>query len=81
VSRVVAVGPPLAFFEFDFVGRLRARLDVVVGDRDQYCPRDALDRLTAGHPVQTAILVGADHFFVGFERAVGDAVAQFVVGP
>jgi alpha/beta superfamily hydrolase len=81
VSRVVAVGPPLAFFEFDFVGRLRARLDVVVGDRDQYCPRAALDRLTAAHPVGTAILVGADHFFVGFERAVGDAVAQFVIGP
>ena len=81
VARVVAVAPPLAFFEFDFVGGLRARLDVVVGDRDQYCPRDALDRLTAAHPVQTAILVDADHFLVGFEQAVGDAVAQFVVGP
>jgi hypothetical protein len=31
--------------------------------------------------VQTAILVGADHFFVGFERAAGEAVAQFVIGP
>lgn len=81
VARVVAVAPPLAFFEFDFVGGLRARLDVVVGDRDQYCPRDALDRLTAAHPVQTAILVDADHFLVGFEQAVGDAVARFVVGP
>jgi len=81
VSRVVAVGPPLAFFAFDFVGRLRARLDVVVGDRDQYCPRDALDRLAAAHPIQTAILVGADHFFVGFDGVVGDAVAQFVIGP
>jgi uncharacterized protein len=81
VSRVVAVGPPLAFFEFDFVGRLRARLDVVVGDRDQYCPRDALDRLTAAHPVQTAVLVGADHFLSGFESAVGEAVTQFLIGP
>ena len=81
IARVVAVAPPLAFFEFDFVGSLRARLDVVVGDRDQYCPRDALDRLTATHPVQTAVLVGADHFFVGFERAAGDAAAQFVIGP
>ena len=81
VARVVAVAPPLAFFDFDFVRTLRPRLDVVVGDRDQYCPRDALERLAAAHPVRTAILAGADHFLGGFEADVARAVARIVTEP
>jgi alpha/beta superfamily hydrolase len=78
VGRVVAVAPPLAFFDFAFASTLVASLDVVVGDRDQYCPGDALDRLARVRPVRTTVLPGADHFLAGFEAAAGDAVARIV---
>ena len=78
VTHVVAVGPPLAFFDFDFVDKLEARFDVVVGDRDQYCPLSALDRLEAAHAVRAVRLAGADHFLVGFDAQVGDAVARIL---
>ena len=47
LHRIVAVAPPLAFFDWSFAGTLRAPLVVVVGDRDQYCPRSRLDDLMA----------------------------------
>ena len=74
VRRVVAVGPPLAFMDWSFVHTLRQPLDVVVGDRDQYCPRDALERLG----VRTTIIAGADHFFARIEAAVGRTVADLL---
>ncbi len=77
VARVVAVGPPLAFFDWGFATALRPRLRIVVGERDQYCPREALDRLTAGG-VPTTIVAGADHFFAGFEPRVGRTVVELL---
>jgi alpha/beta superfamily hydrolase len=47
---------------------------VVVGDRDQYCPRDALERLG----VRRTIIAGADHFFARIEAAVGRTVADLL---
>jgi hypothetical protein len=81
VQRVVAIGPPLAFFEFDFVSCLRARFDVVVGDRDQYCPRAAVERLAAAPGVRTTVLAGADHFLAGLDHRVGETVARIVAEP
>ena len=74
VRRVVAVGPPLAFMDWSFAQSLRQPLDVVVGDRDQYCPRDALERLGS----RTTIIAGADHFFARGEAAVGRVVADLL---
>jgi hypothetical protein len=73
LERVVAIGPPLAFFDWGFVRELRAPLDVVVGDRDQYCPADALARLGAAVRHRT-VLAGADHFFTGRGADVARAV-------
>jgi hypothetical protein len=81
VSRVVAIAPPLAFFDFDFVRGLAGRLDVIVGDCDQYCPRDALERFGRAHGVRPTILAGADHFFAGVGAEVGAAVARLVTTP
>ena len=77
VSRVVAVAPPLAFFDWDFARTLRQPLRIVVGDRDQYCPKAALDRLIA-HGVRTTVLPGVDHFFGGVETRVGRSVLELL---
>jgi alpha/beta superfamily hydrolase len=76
VTCVVAVAPPLAFFDWEFVRALRQPLAIVVGDQDQYCPHDALDRLVTGDRVRAKVLRGADHFFGGFEDAVGRALVE-----
>jgi alpha/beta superfamily hydrolase len=78
VQRVVAVAPPLAFFDWDFAWTLRQGLRIVVGDRDQYCPRAALDRLTA-HGIRATVIVGADHFFGGVEARVGRSVVELLL--
>jgi alpha/beta superfamily hydrolase len=78
VTRVVAVAPPLAFFDWDFARTLRQPFRIVVGDRDQYCPREALDRLVAAG-IRTTVLPGVDHFFGGVEGLVARAVVELLV--
>lgn len=78
VARVVAVAPPLAFLDFDGVPGLRQPLDVVVGDRDQYCPTAALERFAAAYAARVEMLPGADHFLSGVESRVAAAVVRFL---
>ena len=80
VARVVAVAPPLAFFAWELGPRLRQPLDVVVGDRDQYCPADALERFVAAYDVRAEVIPGADHFLDGLEARVAAAVVRLVGG-
>jgi hypothetical protein len=79
VSRVVVVAPPIGLFEWDFAATLRAQLAIVAGDRDQFCPPDALRKLVADLGVPATILPGADHFFGGRAREVGAAVAAHLI--
>jgi hypothetical protein len=74
LERVVAVAPPLAFFDWDFLAGVRPPVHVVVGDRDEYCPRERLAALMSRYPIQT--LEGADHFFGGHEDEVAAAVVR-----
>ena len=71
-TRVVLVAPPLAFWDFGFVADLGRPVDVIVGDRDQYCPSDALARLPAA--VRVDRVPGADHFLSGREADVARRV-------
>jgi len=76
LHRVVAVAPPLAFFDWSFAGSVRAPLVIVVGDHDQYCPRASLDALAATlvDRASVAIIPRADHFLAGREDDVAAAV-------
>ena len=77
IERIVAVAPPLAFFDWDFLADVRPPVSVIVGDRDEYCPRAKLASLMSRYPVQT--LEGADHFFGGHEDDVAEAVVRACV--
>jgi alpha/beta superfamily hydrolase len=73
LERVIAVAPPLTFFDWSFTSDLRAPLAVIVGDRDPYCPAGHLASLgVAG----VTTLSGADHFLAGREDEVAAAVGQ-----
>lgn len=71
LRRVIAIAPPLAFFDWGFAGALRAPLAVIVGDRDPYCPSDRLALLAAA---EITVLPGADHFLAGRENEVAAAI-------
>jgi alpha/beta superfamily hydrolase len=76
VDRLIAVAPPLAFSDLAFLGRCGKEKLFIVGARDQFCSpaklQEALARMA--EPKALRILLGADHFFVGHERGVADAV-------
>jgi hypothetical protein len=76
LRRVVAVAPPLAFFDWSFAESLTAPLAIVAGDRDQYCPRSSLDALEAACAGRATVTIipGADHFLAGRDADVSAAV-------
>jgi hypothetical protein len=76
--RIVAIGPPLAFLDWSFLGALGVPVDVLVGDRDQFCDAARLGQLPAG--IGRRIIRGADHFFGGHEAEVAPAVADCLAG-
>ena len=76
VSRVIAVAPPLSFFDWTFVGDLHAPFAVIVGDRDQYCPPDRARALAIATGAEIITIPGADHFFAGRDDDVAAAIRQ-----
>jgi alpha/beta superfamily hydrolase len=72
LAHVVAIAPPIAFGEWEFLGTLRVPVTVIVGDRDQYC--DVTRVASLRDPLAIRIIRGADHFLSGHEGAVAAAV-------
>ncbi len=80
VAHLILVAPPTSMFDFSMLAdddAERAR-HFIVGERDQFCDRDALqqifDRLP--EPKSMKIIPGADHFLFGREKALADAVRE-----
>lgn len=80
LERVVAVAPPLALGALDALTQSTARLLVIAGEGDTYCPADALRAALPEH-AEVALLAGADHFLAGFEDEVGERAAVFLAPP
>jgi alpha/beta superfamily hydrolase len=74
VTAVVAVAPPLAFFDWGFLAGVPVPVTFVVGERDQYCPAARLHEAVADARATLRTIAGADHFFVGREDEVAAAV-------
>jgi alpha/beta superfamily hydrolase len=70
LRRVIAVAPPLAFYDWRFARSLPAPLAVIVGDRDRFCPGERIADLAAS---DVAVLAGADHFLAGRDDEVAAA--------
>jgi alpha/beta superfamily hydrolase len=76
--RMVAIAPPLAFFDWSFAGARRVPVTIIVGDRDQYCP---LDRLALLPAEDVTLLEGADHFLAGRDGELTAAVRAAMTRP
>jgi len=82
VSHLILVAPPTSMFDFSTLAEdseERAR-HFIVGERDQFCDRDALqevfDRLP--EPKSMKVIPRADHFFFAREKALADAVREAI---
>jgi alpha/beta superfamily hydrolase len=78
-DRLIAVAPPLSFFSLTCVSTSTQDKLFIVGDRDQYCSvADLAQQLASvAEPKSQRIVRGADHFFVGHETALREAVRSF----
>lgn len=82
IRGVVAIGLPLWQWEEGFLsGYTRPKL-FIVGENDSVCPPDMLRRFVEGlpPPKEVRILRRTDHFLVGREQEVAEAVADFIEG-
>jgi alpha/beta superfamily hydrolase len=80
VDRLIAVAPPVVFFDLAFLATCTKPKLFIAGDHDQYCGVSDLTRQLAGVPEPKThhILPGADHFLYGHDSAVATAVSAFV---
>jgi alpha/beta superfamily hydrolase len=80
VDRLIAIAPPLAFFDLECLGGCGKEKLFVVGDRDQYCSVTALRQQLEGvaKPVSERVIAGADHFFFGHEEEIAAVVCSYV---
>jgi alpha/beta superfamily hydrolase len=79
VDRLIAVAPPLSFFDLGTLSTCTKPKLFIAGDRDQYCPITELNRQLTGvaEPKKSVIFDGADHFLYGHEAGITGAVAEF----
>ncbi len=87
-ARVASLDERVTVFAAVAIGRIEAGLLTdyarpklfIVGDQDRICPVEPLRQFVAGlpEPKQLHVLTDVDHFLVGFERPVAEAVARFV---
>ncbi|MFI5366516.1 MAG: alpha/beta hydrolase [Candidatus Binatia bacterium] len=80
VDRLIAVAPPLAFFDLTNLASCTAQKLFILGDRDQYCSVAQLTEQLrhVADPKAHSIVGGADHFFAGYEPTLAEAVRAFV---
>src|SRR2546428_7272053 len=81
LTAVALVAPPVAMTgdePFAALASLTARLLVVAGDHDEYCPVAALQALGRRLPsAEIKVIEGANHFFFGKLYPLGQAVADW----
>jgi alpha/beta superfamily hydrolase len=80
VTALVGVAPPVVRRDFSSLLTCPKPKLFVVGDRDHVCPLPALQDLLARCPEPKALTLipGADHFFLGHEAEVAQAVVTFL---
>jgi alpha/beta superfamily hydrolase len=80
ICSAVAIGLPMQQLEEGFLGGYARPKLFVAGENDSICPTDMLHRFVESlpPPKEVRILSGADHFLIGREKEVAEAVADFI---
>jgi len=85
VTAVIGLGLPVVtiddrVYDFEFLRSCMKPKLFVSGDRDQFGPREKLERLVESlpEPTQLVIVGGADHFFEGRLRELREAIESWI---
>jgi alpha/beta superfamily hydrolase len=80
ICAVVAIGLPLWQLEETFLSSYARPKLFIAGENDSICPPDLLRRFMESlpPPKEVRILSEADHFLIGREKEVAEAVADFI---
>lgn len=78
---LIMIAPPIALMELPFLAQV-PKLDlIIVGERDEFCPLPALEKLFAATPPerrpQIQTIPGASHFFAGREKPLYTALVEY----
>src|SRR5204863_7614043 len=78
VTALALIAPPLAMYDFGGVEGKRVPTLAVAGTADPYCPASDFQRFTARFAwLTSAVIDGADHFFLGKLYPLGEAVGAW----
>jgi hypothetical protein len=80
ISSIILVAPPTSLFDFSILNKdsgERAR-HFIVGDRDQFCDREVLQKILdeLPKPKSLRIVPHTDHFFFAHEKFLVEAVKE-----
>lgn len=80
ICGMVAIGLPMWQLEGGFLSSYARPKLFIVGENDSVCPPDTLRRFAEDLllPKEVRVLRGADHFLIGREKEVAEAVADFL---
>lgn len=80
---LLLVAPPVGMLTFSGEAPAGSRLDLFVGDGDDFAPADIVRNWAASLATASAVhlIAGADHFFTGALARLADAVADALTGP
>ena len=78
VMGLLALGPPVALYDFSFVRGDRPIL-CLAGDRDAFAPEADLRAFVAQHPAQAELVLlhGAEHLLTTHLQSLEEAVSRF----
>jgi len=79
---LVLIAPPASMMDFDFMTAETQVGLIVCGEEDSIAPPTAAQELNARlrRPAALAVIPGADHFFGGAAKALGQALAEYLAG-
>lgn len=79
VEALALIAPPLVAADLgDRLSSCQRLLLLLAGERDQFCPADAVRQLAAQCRAELVLVPGVDHFWFGQERRIEEAVGDFL---
>jgi alpha/beta superfamily hydrolase len=72
------VAPPLGLYDLDFLERVPAQTLLVAGNRDPFCPVEAIERVGKRLGQRVEIIEGAQHFFLGQLFPLGEVAERWI---
>ena len=78
VPALALIAPPLGLYDLDFLERVPTHTLLVAGNRDPFCPLEAIERVGKRLRRPVEIIEGAQHFFLGQLFPLGEVVERWI---